>query len=222
MSPEAPSPRFEESVCGCEPDLPPARCAVFDVGGVLLRWDPNRVYGGLIPDEARRRWFLSEVCSPEWNSTLDAGRPFEEALEELAARHPGLESLIGAWARQDEMIAGEVTGASDLVERLRAAQVPLYLLTNMPADVFAARWDRFELLRRFDGAVVSGQEGVIKPAPEIFQRLLDRFGLKPWECIFIDDAEANVGSASAIGFHVHHFSESRALSGALRRHGLID
>jgi 2-haloacid dehalogenase len=98
---------------------------VFDIGGVLLSWDPRLVYGALIHDPSELDWFLAEVCSPEWNGTLDAGRPIDEACAELAARHPGHAELVHAWRRQDEMIGGEVAGTAALVDRLAATGIPL-------------------------------------------------------------------------------------------------
>ena len=196
-----------------------ARVVVFDIGGVLLEWDPGRVYRELIPDPTELEWFLSGVCTTEWNGTIDAGRPFHEACEELATRFPGHTDLIHAWKRQDDMIAGEIAGTAALVARLREGGVPLYLLTNMPADVFAARRERFAVLRQFQGAVVSGEEGVLKPSPEIFARLRTRFDLVPAETLFIDDAEANVGGARAAGFLAHRFVDPPTLAAALRDHG---
>ncbi len=191
---------------------------VFDIGGVLLEWDPRLVYRDrLDPGELDR--FLAEVCTPEWNATLDAGRAFHEACDELAARFPEQAELIHAWKRQDEMIAGEIAGTAELVTRLRDGGVPLYLLTNMPADVFAARRARFGVLSLFDGAVVSGEEGVLKPSAEIFARLRDRFALVPGQTLFVDDAEANVRGARAAGFLAHRFVDPPTLAAALRDHG---
>lgn len=190
------------------------RVIVFDIGGVLLDWDPSRVYRDLLdPDELAR--FLSEICTPEWNATLDAGRPFEQACAELAALHPDHAELIDAWKRQDEMVAGEIPGTAEIVDRLKGAGVPLYLLTNMPADVFAARCRRYPVLQRFDGAVVSGQEGVLKPSPEIFAILRDRYGLDPGTTLFVDDQEANVEGARAAGFLAHRFVDAATLAAEL-------
>jgi 2-haloacid dehalogenase len=198
-----------------------ARVAVFDVGGVLLRWDPRAVYRPLLPDEAALERFLAEVCTPEWNATLDAGRPMDEACADLAARHPERASLVHAWKRQDEMILGEVPGTAALVRRLRAAGVPLYLLTNMPADVYRARRARYDVLRLFDGAVVSGEEGILKPSPEIFRRLAERHALRPEESLFVDDAPANVEGARAAGFRAALFTDAAALAATLEEHGLL-
>ena len=193
---------------------------MFDIGGVLLEWDPRRVYRDLIDDPAELDWFLTHVCTPEWNGTLDAGRPFDEACAELAAAFPEHADLIQAWKRQDEMIVGEVPGTADVVRRLRVAGVPLYLLTNMPVDVFHARRDRYAVLREFDGAVVSGEEGVLKPSPAIFERLVQRFGLEPGRTFFTDDAEVNVAGARAMGFHAHLFRDAESLAAALTGAGL--
>ena len=195
------------------------RAIVFDIGGVLLDWDPSRVYRDRLDPAALDR-FLSEICTPEWNATLDAGRPLDEACGELAARFPDHAQLIHAWKRQDEMIAGEIAGTAEIVDRLKAAGVPLYLLSNMPADVFAARRARYQVLQRFDGAVVSGEEGVLKPSPEIFAILRDRYSLVPHETLFVDDQPANVAGARAAGFLAHRFVDAATLAAALREHGL--
>ena len=195
------------------------RAVVFDIGGVLLDWDPRRFYAPLIPDPAELDRFLTEICTPDWNATLDAGRPFNEACDELAARHPDHAELIHAWKRQDEMVRGEVPGTAALVDHLRAAGTPLYLLTNMPVDVFAARRARYEVLRRFDGAVVSGEEGVLKPSAAIFARLAERYRLDPPATLFVDDAEVNVAGARAAGFAAHRFVDAPTLAACLRERG---
>ena len=196
------------------------RTVVFDIGGVLLDWNPRHVYRHLLEDAAERERFLAEVCTPEWNASIDAGRSLDEACEELSARFPDQAELIQAWKRQDEMVAGVIPGMPEVVARLRAARIPRYLLTNMPAPVFRARVERYPLLRDFDGAVVSGDEGLLKPSPEIFALLVDRFAIEPATTLFIDDTEVNVRGAEAVGFHGHHFTDAAALTAVLASHGL--
>jgi 2-haloacid dehalogenase len=196
------------------------QAVVFDIGGVLLHYDPRLLYRSLIPDTDELEWFLAEVCSEEFNASLDAGCPFDDAAAELAARYPDHEALIRAWSRHEEMVSGEIPGTVAIVSRLRAAGVPLYLLTNMPADVFAIRRDRYAVLRQFDGAVVSGEEGVLKPSADIFERLRDRFGLDPAQTLFVDDLEANVAGARAAGFLAHRFVGPETLAVALGEYGL--
>lgn len=193
---------------------------VFDVGGVLLDHDPRRVYRDLIPDAAELEWFLSAVCTPEWNASLDAGRPFDEACSELAGRYPAYAESIYAWKRQDEMVAGEIPGAAAAVRCLRAAGVPLYLLTNMPADVFDARQRRYEVLRLFHGAIVSGRERMLKPEAAIFELLSSRFGLDLSKTLFIDDKQENVDGARAVGLVAERFTGAGPLLKALHEHGL--
>ena len=193
---------------------------VFDIGGVLLDWNPRFLYRRLIPDPAELEWFLTEVCTMEWNLQLDAGRSFDEACDELAARYPDQADLVHAWKRQDEMVAGEVPGMVPVVEALKANGLPLFLLTNMPAHVYRARRARYPLLQLFDGAVVSGEEGVLKPSAEIFTRLRTRFGLDPSRTLFVDDVEKNVSGARAAGFQAHRFRDASTLELALKEYGL--
>lgn len=193
----------------------PVDAVVFDIGGVLLEWDPERLYRQLIPDATERRWFLDHVCTPAWNGELDAGGPFDLACDELARRFPDHADAIHAWKRQDEMIVGEIPGTASVVEALRQQGVPLYLLTNMPTDVFQARRQRYAVLRQFDGAVVSGEEGVLKPSAEIFARLTQRFDLVPERTLFVDDMLVNVEGARAAGYLAYHFTNATALAEAL-------
>jgi 2-haloacid dehalogenase len=113
------------------------------------------------------------------------------------------------------MVAGEVPGTAAIVRRLHAQGVPLYLLTNMPTEVFRARRARFEVLRLFDGAVVSGEEGVLKPSPAIFAKLCERYALIPADTLFVDDAQANIDGARAAGFLTHRFTRAEELGAAL-------
>ena len=199
----------------------PVDAVVFDIGGVLLDWQPSRVYAELIPDPDELAWFLANVCTTEWNLSLDAGRDFEEACTTLAAEHPDQAERIHAWKRQDEMIAGELAEVVALVDRLAERGVPRYLLTNMPADVFAARVERYPVLQRFHGAVVSGEEGVLKPSAEIFHLVRDRFGLDPAATLFVDDSAVNVEGARAVGFRAHRFVDGAGLEAELRALDLL-
>jgi 2-haloacid dehalogenase len=200
----------------------PVRNVVFDIGGVLLDWDPRHLYRSLIDDVDEMEWFLANVCTTAWNAELDGGRSFDEACDELAARHPDHAELVHAWKRQDEMVAGEVAGTAEIVRELRRRGVPLYLLTNMPADVYAARVSAYEVLQGFDGAVVSGHEGVMKPSPKVFRLLVERFGIEPAQTLFIDDSPGNVDGARAVGLHAHQFRDAPTLRAALGEQGLLE
>jgi len=185
----------------------PIDAVVFDLGGVLIDWDPRRLFRKLLADEAAVEEFLATVCTPEWNAELDRGRPFAEGVAELVERHPEHAAAIAAYhERWPEMVAGDIPGTVEVLAELRAAGVPLYALTNWSAETFAITRGRFEFLEWFDGLLVSGEERVTKPDPAIFQLLLDRFGLDPTATVFVDDSEANVAAARRLGFDAIRFT----------------
>jgi 2-haloacid dehalogenase len=183
------------------------KAVVFDLGGVLIEWDPRHLYRKLLADEAAVEEFLATVCTPEWNAELDRGRPFAEGVAELVERHPEHAAAIAAYhERWPEMVAGDIPGTVEVLAELRAAGVPLYALTNWSAETFAITRGRFEFLEWFDGLLVSGEERVTKPDPAIFQLLLDRFGLDPTATVFVDDSAANVAAARRLGFDAIRFT----------------
>jgi 2-haloacid dehalogenase len=183
------------------------KAVVFDLGGVLIDWDPRYLYRKLLADEAAVEEFLATICTPEWNVEQDRGRPFAEGVAELVERHPAHESAIAAYFdRWEEMLGGEIGGTVELLTELRAAGMPLYALTNWSVETFAIARERFELLSWFDGVVVSGEEEMIKPDPAIFRLLLDRFGLAPEATFYVDDSEPNVVAARALGLDAVRFT----------------
>jgi 2-haloacid dehalogenase len=196
------------------------QAVVFDIGGVLLDWSPRYLYGDVLSEDELDH-FLSAVCTTEWNLSLDAGRDFDVACKELAAEFPEYEAHIHAWKRQDEMICGGIDGTVAVARELLDRHVPSYLLTNMPGPVFERRRADYEFLQWFDGAVVSGYEGVLKPDPEIFRRLADRFGLEPATTLFIDDSTLNTDAAAALGFQTHRFTSPDELRRDLQARGLV-
>jgi 2-haloacid dehalogenase len=183
------------------------KAVVFDLGGVLIDWDPRYLYRKLLADEAAVEEFLATVCTPEWNAELDRGRPFAEGVAELVERHPEHAAAIAAYhERWPEMLAGDLPGTVEVLAELRAAGVPLYALTNWSAETFAITRGRFEWLDWFDGLLVSGEERMTKPDPAFFRLLLDRFGLDPGATVFVDDSEANVAAARELGIDAVRFT----------------
>lgn len=200
-----------------QPSIP-----VFDVGAVLIDWNPRYLYRKLFDDEAAMETFLATVCTPAWNLEMDAGRPWDEAIAELVARFPDQAPLIRAFRdRWPEMVSGPLDDTVDILAALKAAGRPLYAITNFSAEKFAFERARRHFFAWFDGIVVSGEIGCIKPAPEIYHRLLDTHGLDAADCLFIDDTPANVEGARAVGMHVHHFTGAAGLRAALEACGML-
>ena len=186
---------------------------IFDLGGVLIHWDPRNLYRKLFAgDEAAMEAFLETVCTTEWNERQDAGRTFAEAAAELIAKHPDKAALIRAFGdRFDEMIPGARDATIALLQELKQRGTPLFALTNWSAETFRSQRERFLFLKDFEGIVVSGEEGYIKPDPRLFQILLDRYQIDPAAAVFIDDDPKNARSASALGIHGIHFTDASVL-----------
>jgi len=199
------------------------RAVVFDLGGVLLDWNPRYLYRKLFDgDEAAMERFLMEVCTMEWHHAHDLGVPAECTCPPLVAAHPECEELIWAWSRRsEEMVAGPIEGTVELLAELKDAGVPCYALTNMERETYPLRRARFEFLDWFDGTVVSGFEGVAKPDVAVFELLLDRFDLDPSTTVLIDDSPTNVRAAKTAGMHAIDFSSPDQLRHWLRRAELL-
>ena len=194
---------------------------VFDIGGVLLDWDPRHLYRKLFDDPAEMNHFLDRICTPRWHLSHDLGADIESSCRLLAARHPGQADLIMAWWRRgEEMIAGQIDGTVTILADLKAAGIRCYALSNMEADRFAVRRHRYPFFELFDGWVISGIEGVAKPDPAIFDLLLTRYGLSPERTAFIDDSMRNVRAAASIGLVSIQFSSPDRLRHDLRDLGL--
>ena len=193
------------------------RIVVFDLGGVLLQWDPRHLYRKIFADEAAMERFLDEVCTVEWNERQDAGRAFADAVAELMPRHEDKRALIEAFgARFGEMIPGAIDGTVEILRELKSRNTPLYALTNWSSETFPAQRGRFAFLDLFDGIVVSGDEGVIKPDRRIFDVLLSRYAIPAHEAVFIDDNPANARAAAGLGIHGIAFESPEQLRRELR------
>ena len=201
---------------------PPVGAVVFDLGGVLLDWNPRHLYRKLFANQAEMEWFLAEVCSPAWHAPHDRGASTAVSCAELAAKHPELSELIWAWSsRSEEMIGGVDAGSVEVLSAVRETGLPCYALTNMEAETYPLRLKRFPFLGWFDGTVVSGREGVAKPEPAIFRRLLDRFGLMPNTTLMIDDTRENLETARTLGIQTARFRSSRQLRAELEASGVL-
>jgi 2-haloacid dehalogenase len=185
---------------------------VFDIGKVLIAYDPEIPYLRLIPDEAERKHFLAEVCSPAWNIEQDRGRPWEEAEAELIAQHPEKASLIRAF-REDwhHMVGPAMEDTVAIMRRFIAEGHDVTLLTNFASDTFQEAQKRFAFLNEARGVTVSGDAKLIKPDPAIYQLHAKTFGLEPERTLFIDDSLPNILAAHSCGWHGAHFTGAAAL-----------
>ncbi len=194
---------------------------VFDIGNVLLHWDRRNLYRKLIPDAAEMEQFLNEVCTASWHEAQDAGGVCAEATAALTAKFPQYRDLIAAfYDRFDEMLAGEVEGMAQVVMGLKARNVPVYALSNWPAELFRHA-ESHDIIGHLDGIVVSGREKVKKPDPRIFQALFTRFEIAPQRTLFVDDVADNVAAAIALGMHGHLFHDATRLRAALKGYHLL-
>lgn len=198
------------------------RNVVFDLGMVLIEWDPRHLYRQVFADDAEMEHFLAHVCHGAWNVEQDRGRSFDDGVAEAIARHPRYAREIALYRdRWMEMVPGAIQGTVDILEELHRRGTPLYAITNWNGDTFRATRARFSFLQRFRDIVVSGDEKLLKPEPAIFHLLASRNGLRLAESLFIDDSLHNVKGAEAVGMQGHHFTSPEGLAAHLKTHGLV-
>jgi 2-haloacid dehalogenase len=195
---------------------------VFDIGNVLISWDPKILYRKIFATEREVENFLTHILPPEWNLEQDRGRSWETAEEIQIALHPEYADAIRAFrARWHETIPGAIEGTVTILEELKRANIPLYAVTNFARDTFKEAQKRFPFLANsFIDIVVSGEEKLIKPDPAIFQILLERNRLKAEDCVFIDDSLSNVSAATSLGFKALHFTSPESFRTDLRKYGV--
>ncbi|MDR3440871.1 HAD family phosphatase [Telmatospirillum sp.] len=192
------------------------KAVVFDMGGVFLDWNPRYLFQKLFDDPGELDFFLTQVCSPEWNLRQDGGRLFRDGIAEIAENYPRYAAMAALFIeRWPEMIGGLIEGTVDAARALKRKGMPLYLLSNCSAETFPLVEERYDFPSLFNGRVVSGEIGLLKPDPAIYHYLLSTFHLREAECLFIDDLEANIDAARDLGFQTHHFRGADGLWKAL-------
>lgn len=200
----------------------PIDTVIFDIGNVLIGWDPRRLYRQLIVDEAHMEWFLREVCNSEWNEQQDAGRPWDEATAVLRARFPEHAEWIDAYhLRWQETLLGPIEGSVALLAELKARGVRLLALTNWSHETFPIARQLYPFLQWFEGIVVSGEERMVKPDPRIYRCLLQRYAVDPATALYIDDSARNVAAAQALGMRGWLFEDPPGLREHLHALGLL-
>ncbi len=199
-------------------NTPPVTTIIFDLGNVLIDWNPRYLYRKLLKSEEEVTWFLQNICTSEWNDEQDAGRSFEEATRLLIEKHPEWELPIRAWYdRWQETISGPIEGTVEILKTIKdKKQYPLYALTNWSAQTFPWAFDTFKFLHWFDGIVVSGHENCRKPFPEFYQILFSRYNVTPESTLFIDDNIKNIDGAKAVGLQTIHFKSPEQLKDELK------
>lgn len=197
---------------------------IFDLGGVLIDWNPEYMYKNLITDDEQRNWFLNTICTSDWNEQQDGGRLIQEANEELLKAYPDYKDWILAYyERWEEMLNGPIVGTVDIFKTIKENKKHnVYALTNWSAETFPKALVLYDFLHWFDGRLVSGEENTRKPFADFYQLLLDRFSLKPEESIFIDDNFRNIKAAQAMGIYSIHFTSPAQLVEDLKNLNLLN
>lgn len=194
---------------------------VFDLGGVLIDWNPRYLYRQLFDDQGEMEDFLGRICTPDWHRAHDLGEDITASCERLALLHPGRRDMIMAWAeRGEEMAVGQIDDTVEILRELMAAGTRCYALSNMEPEMFTIRLARFPFMKLFVGHVISGIEGVAKPDRRIFEILLRRHGLRPRSTVFVDDSAQNVDAAQELGMTAIRYTSALQFRQDLRILGL--
>jgi 2-haloacid dehalogenase len=196
---------------------------IFDLGAVLIDWNPHYLYRTLFTDEQEMKDFLANICTSDWNEEQDAGRSLQEGTDLLVAQYPEHEANIRAfYSRWVEMLGEPLHGTVEIFRQLKASgKYKIYALTNWSAETFPFALERYDFLNWFDGIVMSGAEKMRKPAPAFYQLLLDRYDVKTVEALFIDDNYRNILAAEKMGIKSIHFTSAEALEGKLKEFGVL-
>lgn len=194
---------------------------IFDLGGVLIDWNPEYLYKKVFNTKEEMNYFLENVCTYKWNVLQDAGRPVAEATAEKQAEFPEYKDEIAMYyGRWDEMLGGEIAENTRLVKPL-SQKYNTYGLTNWSAETIPVAIERYEFFKYLKGIVVSGDEKLIKPDKKLYQVLIDRYGINPAESLFIDDNEANAQGAEELGFETIHLAQGVQLEKVLEEMGVL-
>jgi 2-haloacid dehalogenase len=204
----------------------PIDTVVFDLGAVLIDWNPRHLYRSLFdgPDaESAMEDFLTNVCTPEWNLEQDRGRSLREATDELVARHPEHAELIEAYyGRWDEMVGDPIEGTVQIAHELAANGIRLVALSNWSAETFGRAEHRLTFLTMFDGVLISGRVGLVKPDPAIFELFAAQHSVDVRHAVFVDDSARNVAAGGRAGFDAIQFHSPGQLRSELAARGLVD
>lgn len=202
--------------------MPGINTVVFDLGGVLIDWNPDYVYQHIFPEEKERKWFYQNICTSDWNEEQDAGRSLKEGTELLVKNFPEHEVNIRAYyERWQEMLGGPIPGTVEILRYLKdKTETKLYALTNWSHETFPVALEKYDFLHWFDGRIVSGEEKTRKPFAIIYQRLIERFNIDPTSAIYVDDNLRNLVPAKELGFITIHFQSPKQFEQELKKAGV--
>ena len=203
--------------------MPKSKNIVFDLGGVLIDWNPDYVYRKIFNnDEAKMKWFYQNICTSDWNEEQDAGRTLAEGTELLVKKFPQEEENIRAfYGRWEEMLGGPIEGTVEILKQLKENNdIKLYALTNWSHETFPIALKRYQFLHWFNGRLVSGEEKTRKPFKEIYELLIAKFSIDPSESIYIDDNARNLHPAAELGFYTIHFQSPAQFKEELFKAGI--
>ena len=196
---------------------------IFDLGGVLINWNPKNLFRKIFDDEAKMDWFLSNICDMHWNEQQDAGRPLIEGTISKIKEHPEhAEEIKAYYERWTEMLGVPIKETVSILKQLKASgNYNLYALTNWSAETFPIAIERYDFLQWFEGIVVSGTEKMKKPDPDFYQLILDRYNIDASLSLFIDDNQRNVEAANAHGIESIHYVGAQKLSKELEKRSIL-
>jgi 2-haloacid dehalogenase len=196
---------------------------IWDLGGVLIDWNPEYLYSRIFRSEYAMKYFLTKICTPDWNEEQDGGRSFQEGTELLIRQFPEYTKEIQAfYGRWREMLGGEIRTSVLILDNMkRNGNIPLYALTNWSAESFPIALELYDFLHWFDGILVSGAEGIKKPDPAIYELILTRYQLDRSTVLFIDDNLRNIKAARASGIESIHYTDTESLMQSLIEYGVV-
>ena len=201
----------------------PVKTIIFDLGGVLIDWNPAYVYLDVFDgDQKKMQWFFDEICTMDWNENQDAGYPLTQATADLVEQFPEHENLIRMYyGRWEEMLGDSISGTVAILKKLiNNPNYSVIALTNWSAETFPIALKKFDFLHWFEGIVVSGTERTRKPFSDIYQITLDRFKIDPKTAVFIDDNLRNIRGAEALGINGIQFTNPKQLANSLESYGI--
>ncbi|MBG56187.1 MAG: HAD family hydrolase [Deltaproteobacteria bacterium] len=200
----------------------PINTVIFDLGNVLIDWDPRYLYRKLFNTDDEVEWFLENICDQDWNLKHDSGQLFSQGIFEKSKNFPEHIELIKAWyQRWEEMLGGPIDESVKILSELKEKRVLLYILSNWSAETYPIAEERFDFLSWFDGKIISGEVGIVKPDLEIYKLLIKRYGLNPQKTVFIDDKDENIKAAKLVGIYGIQFQNASKLRKDLQMLKLI-